>query len=213
MIKQLPLNKLPLRFSCVCAALLSLSSPVSAAPHEFSEQDFIEYGIYFAAGSRGRGGKLLTVRSGDIKGYYAKFLPEVKAKDVPTLKQTLRLRTSKGSVIVNRDDNVGLTVIRDTWNEKKRTGTKRLDVKFENATCTDAAGVSAPCVADLVLTTDGADKGVVSERRRLTITTSTGLSFSYRTRRRDGGKPLTPADLRGPFISNYAWEWRPGVEG
>jgi hypothetical protein len=124
----------------------------------------------------------------------------------------LRLRTSRGSVLVNRDDNVGFSISRDTWNERKRTGTKRLDINFQNATCTDSAGISSPCSADLVLTTEGPDKGVVRERRILTITTSTGLSFTYRTRRRDGGRPFTPADFRGATVNNYAWEWRPGLE-
>jgi hypothetical protein len=191
-------------------ALLFRTTPAWAAPHTFTEQDFIAYGIYFSAGPRDRGGKLLTILFGNIEGYYAEYLPEVK--EVPTQKQALRLRTSRGSVIVNRNDNVGLTVTRDTWNEKKRTGTKRLEVNFQNATCTDAAGLSSPCVVDLLLTTDGPDKGVKSARRTLAITTSTGLSFTYRTRRRDGGKPFRPADLRSPQVNNFATEWRPGVQ-
>jgi len=194
----------------MCSALLFSTSPAWAAPYTFTEQDFIEYGIYFSAGPRDRGGKLLTIRSGNIEGYYAEYFPEVK--EVPTQKQALRLRTSRGSVIVNRNDNVGLTVTRDTWNEKKRTGTKRLEVNFQDATCTDAAGLSSPCVVDLLLTTDGPDKGVKRARRTLTISTSTGLSFTYRARRRDGGKPFTPADLRSPVVNNFAWEWRPGVQ-
>jgi hypothetical protein len=194
-------------------ALLFTSSPALAAPYTFTSQDFIEYGIYFSPGGRHtRAVKLLTVRFGDIDAYYNKFFPDVNPKHIPGQAQTLRLRTPRGSVIVNRNDNVGLSVTRDTWNEKKRTGTKRLDVSFQNATCTDAAGVASPCAADLVLTTEGPDKGVVRPRRVLTITTSTGLSFTYRTRLRDGGKPFTPADFRAPVVNNYAWEWRPAYE-
>jgi len=197
-------------FASICGALLFCISSASAAPYTFTKEDFIGYGIDFSAGPRDRGGRLLTILSGNIEGYYAEVFPEVK--EVPTQKQALRLRTSRGSVIVNRNDNVGLTVTRDTWNEKKRTGTKRLEVNFQDATCTDAAGLSSPCVVDLLLTTDGPDKGVKRARRTLTISTSTGLSFTYRARRRDGGKPFTPADLRSPVVNNFAWEWRPGVQ-
>jgi hypothetical protein len=194
----------------MCGALLFSTSPAWAAPYTFTEQDFIGYGIDFSAGPRDRGGRLLTILSGNIEGYYAEFFPEVK--EVPSRKQALRLRTSRGSVIVNRNDDVGLTVTRDTWNEKKRTGTKRLEVNFQNATCTDADGLSSPCVVDLLLTTDGPDKGVIRARRTLTITTSTGLSFTYRARRRNGGKPFTRADLRSPVVNNFATEWRPGTQ-
>jgi len=189
---------------------LLLCDSASAAPYTFTEQDFIEYGIYFSPGGRDRATKLLTIRFGDITGYYAEYFPQVK--EVPTPKQTLRLKTARGSVVVNRNDNSGLTVTRDTWNEKKRTGTKRLEVNFQNATCTDAAGLSSPCVVDLLLTTDGPDKGVSRARRTMTITTSTGLSFTYRSRRRDGGMPYTPADFRAPTINNYAWEWQPALQ-
>ncbi len=202
-----------LAVASVLCTLLVCSDAAVAEPYAFTEQDYIEYGIYFSPGGRRtRAVKLLTVRFGDIDAYYNKFFPDLNPKHIPGPQQTLRLKTSRGSVVVNRDDNVGLSVARDTWNEKKRTGTKRLDVSFQNATCTDAAGVSSPCAADLVLTTEGPDKGVVSPRRVLTITTSTGLSFTYRTRLRDGGKPFTPADFRAPAVSNYAWEWRPAYE-
>jgi hypothetical protein len=187
-----------------------LVSPAAAAPYTFTEQDYIEYGIYFSPGNRQKAVKLLTIRFGDIEGWYAKFIPE--AKSIPTRKQSLRFRTRRGSVIVNRNDNIGLSITRDTHNEKKRMGTKRLEVSFQDATCTDAAGVSSPCSANLLLTTSGPDKGASRERRILTITTSTGLSFTYRTRRRVAGTPYTPADFRAPVVNNYAWEWRPGFE-
>jgi hypothetical protein len=106
-----------------------------------------------------------------------------------------------------------LTVTRDTWNERKRRGTKRLEVRFENAQCTDVAKVTTPCSVDLLLTTDAPDVGVVHQPRTLVITTSTGLSFRYRTIRRDGGKPLDRAAFnRSPVVNNYAWEWRPNFE-
>jgi hypothetical protein len=101
--------------------------------------------------------------------------------------------------------------MRDTWNEKKRVGTKRLDVRFERATCIEPTGMKSPCSVDLTLSTAGPDKGVIRQRRTLTIRTSTGLSFTFRTRRRDGGRPFTPADFRAPVVNNYAWEWRPGL--
>jgi hypothetical protein len=189
------------------SSLLICSQKALAAPYSFTEQDYIEYGIYFAERARGRAVKLLTIRFGDINRYYGEYFPTIK--NIPSQQQTLRLITRRGSVVVNRKDNVGLSVTRDTYNEIKRTGTKRLDVAFQNATCTDANGISSLCSAQLILTTDGPDKGVKSASRTLTITTSTGLSFTYRTRRRDGGKPFTPADRRGPVVNNYAWEWRP----
>lgn len=195
----------------IVAVLLISGGAASAAPYTFTERDFIEYGIYFSAGRRDPGGKLLTIRFGDIRGYYAEYFPFVK--EVPTVKQRLRLRTSRGSVLVNRNDNEGLSVVRDTWNERKRTGTKRLEVRFEQATCIDPTGAKSGCSVDLLLTTAGPDKGVVRERRTLTIKTSTGLSFTYRTRRRDGGRPYTPADFRAPVVNNYAWEWRRDLDG
>ena len=183
-----------------------------AAPYTFTDMDFIEYGIYFSPGghqSSQKAWKLLTLRVGDIEGYYGEYFPKIR--DIPTQKQSLRLITRRGSVVVNRNDNVGLTVTRDTHNERKRTGTKRLEVNFQFATCTDSAGAKSPCAVDLVLTTDGPDKGVTRERRKLVITTSTGLSFTYRTRRRVGSAPYRPADFRAPVVNNYAWEWRPGL--
>jgi hypothetical protein len=198
------------RILLALSALFLSVNAASAAPYTFTPDDYIEYGIYFSAGPRVRAGKLLTVRYGNITGYYANFFPSIK--EIPTQRQSLRLRTPRGSVIVNRDDNVGLSVTRDTHNEKKRIGTKRLDVTFENATCIDAARVSSPCSVALVLTTDGIDVGASRTRRVLTITTSTGLSFTYRTRPRKAGTPYTAADLRAPVVSNYALEWRPSVE-
>jgi hypothetical protein len=192
-------------FAGILSGTFFCSTEAVAAPYSFTESDYIEYGIYFSPGGRNKAVKLLTIRFGDINGYYATYFPSIK--EIPTQKQTLRLRTKRGSVLVNRDDNLGLTVTRDTYNEKKRTGTKRLDVSFLNATCIDAAGVSSPCSAELVLTTDEPDKGASRGRRRLTITTSTGLSFAYRTRRRVAGTPYTPADFRAPVVNNYAWEW------
>jgi hypothetical protein len=184
----------------------AISLTASAAPYTFTPEDYIEYGIYFAERGAERSSKLLTIRYGNIQGYYNEYFPEFTP---PTVKQRLRLATSHGTVRVDRNDNVGLTVTRDTYNERRRRGTKRLEVTFQHATCTDAAGITSPCSVNLVLTTDGPDRGVVRERRRLTITTSTGLAFRYRSLRTDGGKPLNlPALNRSPAISNYAWEWR-----
>jgi transposase len=182
-----------------------------ADPYTFTPKDFIEYGIYFAERGNGRvrAHKLLELRYGDIEGYYRSFLPKVKPEQIPSRSQRLKLKTAKGSVQVRRNDDTGVTVTRDVWNEKKRSGTKRLEVRFENATCTDAQGTSSPCSVDLLLTTDVPDKLVVREARTLLITTSTGLSFRYRSPRVDGGKPLNRALInRSPVISNYAWEWR-----
>jgi hypothetical protein len=199
------------RILLTLSALFLSVSAASAAPHTFTPDDYIEYGIYFSAGPRDRGGKLLTIRYGNVAGYYATFFPDIK--DIPTQRQSLRLRTPRGSVIVNRDDNVGLSVTRDTYKDKKRSGTKRLDVTFENATCINADRVSSPCSVALVLTTDGIDIGGSRTRRVLTIATSTGLSFTYRTRPYTAGNPITAADRRSPVVNNYAWEWRPSVEG
>ncbi len=196
------------------AALLLISillAPLSLAaePYTFTPNDYIEYGIYFSArgSSTNSHKKLLTLRYGDIEAYYARFFPDISK--VPTPKQQLRLRSKRGSVQVNRNDNIGVTVTRDTHNERRRTGTKRLEIRFENATCTDQEGVTSPCVADLLLVTERPDKGVVRQPRTLTITTSSGLTFRYRSIRQDGGKPLNlPLLRRTPSIANYAWEWR-----
>ena len=195
-------------------ALSLLTTTASADPYTFTPNDYIEYGIYFTprGDSKGPGHKLLDLRSGDIEGYYQflkEYFPGFKS-DPPPRKQRLKLVTPRGAVRVNRLDNVGLTITRDTWNERKRRGTKRLEVRFENARCTSADKVTSPCVVDLLLTTDAPDVGVVRQPRTLLITTSTGLSFRYRTVRSDGGKPLnTPALKRSPVVNNYAWEWRP----
>jgi hypothetical protein len=190
--------------------LLSLHSLAAAEPYAFTSNDFIEYGIYFSPGGNQKSYKLLTLRFGDIEGYYAEYFPQFKPD---TRKQALKLVTKRGTVRVNRDDNDGVTVVRDTFNEKKRIGTKRLDVTFEQGVCTDSAGVTSACSVSLTLTADGPDRGVVRPPRTLTITTSTGLSFRYRSARHDGGRPINLARLRRmATISNYAWEWRPGRE-
>lgn len=201
------------KISLFFVSLVLVPLAAAAAPYTFTPEDFIEYGIYFSArgSTTGSRGKLLTLRYGDIEGYYARFFRDIR--EIPTPKQLLRLRTARGAVRVDRNDSSGVSVTRDTYNEKRRTGTKRLEIRFDNGTCTDRDGVESPCVVDLLLLTDGPDKGVVHEARTLTITTSTGLSFRYRSIRRDGGKPLNlPLLRRSPVINNYAWEWRPTTE-
>jgi hypothetical protein len=190
------------------ASLLAITQ-AHGAPHTFTPQDYIEYGIYFAESGRSsaKAVKLLDIRFGNLEDYYRNLLPRGAA--VPSRLQILKLRTKVGSVIVNRKDNLGLSITRDSWNETKRSGTKRLEVRFENATCTDANGVSSPCIADLLLTTDKPDlnHGVIREPRTLVITTSTGLQFRYRSARIDGTKPFNlPRLRRFPVITNYAFE-------
>lgn len=182
----------------------------AAAPYTFTENDYIEYGIYFSEGRGATASKLLTLRYGDIDTYYAEKLPWVKT--VPTARQELRLTTKRGSIRVLRNDNTGVTVTRDTYNEKKRTGTKRLEIRFDNGRCTDKAGVRSPCSVELSLRTNEPDRAVIRQRRILRITTSSGLRFTYRSLRSDGSKPLSPALRLAPAINNYAWEWRPAVE-
>jgi hypothetical protein len=197
---------------CLILSVSLLSgTAVFADPYTFTKQDFIEYGIYFSPRSTVRSTKLLTLRAGDITGYYAKFFPSIK--DVPSQRQALQLTTLRGAVRVRRNDDTGLVVIRDTHNSKKRIGTKKLDVTFENGICTDAAGTSSPCAVHLLLTTNKPDKNTLRQSRTLRITTSTGLSFRYKSLSYDGGKPLNlPALNRTPAINNYAWEWRPSVK-
>jgi hypothetical protein len=186
------------------------STAVFAEPYTFTAQDFIEYGIYFSPNGRARSTKLLTLRAGDIKGYYAKYFPTFK--DVPSQRQALELVTPRGTVRVRRNDNVGLVVIRDTHNSKKRIGTKRLDVTFEKGKCTDEAGNTSPCSIHLRLTTNKPDVMTVRQSRTLRISTSTGLTFRYKSLTYDGRKPFPPDLNRTPAITNYAWEWRPSVD-
>ena len=192
-------------------SLISLS-PASAEPYTFTPEDYIEYGIYFSPKgySNSTSSKLLTLRAGDINGYYATFFPDFT--DMPTERQLLRLKTARGSVIVNRKDSEGLVVTRDTHNSIKRRGTKLLDVTFENGTCTDAAGVTSSCVVHLELTTKKPDRFVTRQPRLLKITTSTGLSFRYKSLLVDGSKPFPINIEQYPVINNYAWEWRPDFD-
>ncbi len=192
--------------------LLTLKNAV-AEPYTFTEKDFIQYGIYFTAPRARTSEKLLEVKYGDIKGWYKAIAPQVSDKDIPATSQLLKVKTAQGSIRVNRRGNAGVTIVRDTHNEAKRVGTKRLEVVFENAECTDAKGVTSLCKATLVLTTKVPDKNVIRESRALSITTTTGLSFTFRSPRSDGSKPLNlPLLRRSPAISNYAFEWRPGKD-
>ncbi len=195
----------------VMTTLVSLGA-VSAEPYTFTPQDYIEYGIYFSPKgySNSTSSKLLTLRAGDINGYYSTFFPDFK--DVPTERQLLRLKTARGSVIVNRKDSEGLVVTRDTHNSRKRRGTKLLDVTFENGTCTDASGVTSSCVVHLELTTKKPDRFVTRQPRLLKITTSTGLSFRYKSLLVDGSKPFPINIEQYPVINNFAWEWRPSLD-
>jgi len=183
-----------------------------AAPYEFTNKDYIEYGIYFSprASERVKRPKLLTVRFGDIEGWYKRFIPGFR--EIPSLKQQLNIATSKGSVSVNRNDNEGLRVARETYKPDGKGGTKRLEVTFQNGTCSQPGLGRVPCSVELLLTTDDADKGVNRSPRTLTITTSTGLIFRYRSIRYDVSKPFTRERRRqisrSPVINNYAWEWR-----
>lgn len=198
-------------FILALGVFLTSTPLASAAPYTFTPQDFIDYGIYFSP----RGSlqfphrKLLTIRFGNIEGWYAEYIPGFK--NIPKPTQQLRLSTPRGSVRVNRNDNVGLTVTRDTYRSKGRGGTKLLDVSFERGRCRDASGVLSQCAVTLRLTTDGPDRGVVRQSRTLRITTSTGLKFRYRSVAVDGGKPLNrPLLDRTPVIINFATEWRAG---
>jgi hypothetical protein len=200
------------RYLRVIFVLVSVPFFASAEPYTFTSSDYIEYGIYFSAhgASTYSSGKLLTLRYGDIDGWYTRYFPTLK--NIPRPTQRLRLITSRGAVRVDRNENSGVTVTRDTHDAIRRTGTKSLHIRFEAGTCTDATGITSPCVVDLSLTTKAPDKGTVRQSRILTITTSTGLSFRYRSARRDGSKPLNlPLLRRTPAINNYAWEWRPGL--
>ena len=196
----------------IATALFTALLPLlqaTAEPYTFTPEDYLEYGIYFSPRAEGQSigaVKLLNIRFGNIEGYYAEYAPQVK--EVPSRAQALRLVTGRGSVRVNRKDNEGLTVTRDTYKVGKFLKTKRLEVRFEKASCTDAQGITSPCVANLVLTADAPDKGIVRAARTLEITTSTGLSFRYRARRRDGS--AQSGLTRSAVINNYAWEWRAG---
>jgi hypothetical protein len=182
-----------------------------AVPYTFTPSDYIEYWIWFSP--RGsislKNPKLLHLRFGDIEGFNAKYFPSIKK--VPSRKQQLRLSTPRGSIWISRNDNEGLTVVRDTYQAGGGGGTKLLDVRFEGARCRDAQGTESTCSVTLLLTTDGPDKGVKRQSRTLRISTSTGLSFRYKSVGTDGGKPLNlPLLRRTPVINNYAWDWRPG---
>lgn len=191
----------------VTLGVVGTGSPALAAPYTFLPSDYLEYGIYFAEPGVTHGSKLLTLRYGDIDRYYATFYPDIR--DIPSPCQRLFLRTDRGSVAVDREDNLGLQVMRDTFNSKKRTGTKRLSVRFRKGVCRDERGKRSRCAVKLLLTSDGPDEGVIREPRTLRISTSTGLRFRYRSIRTDGSRPLDRDALRrSATITNYAWEWR-----
>jgi hypothetical protein len=204
------------QFFISLSAALMLATPAVAEPYTFTPDDYIEYGIFFAPRGRNQSWKLLDLRFGNIRGWYGEYFPAIT--DIPSQKQSLRLVTPRGSVRVNRNDSEGLSVTRDTYTRDRRSGrgpmvilgTRRLEVNFQNGTCKDAEGSTSACSVNLVLTTDGPDRGVKREARTLSITTSTGLQFRYRSIRSDGGKPLNRAALRrSSVITNYAWQWIP----
>lgn len=198
-------------FLVALAAVIGSPPAAVAVPYTFTQSDYIEYWIWFSP--RGstllRDPKLLHLRFGDAKGFNAKYFPSIK--NVPGRKQQLRLSTPRGSIWISRNDNEGLTIVRDTYQAAGGGGTKLLDVRFEGARCRDAQGTVSTCSVTLLLTTDGPDKGVKRQSRTLKISTSTGLSFRYKSVASDGGKPLNRRLLnRTPVINNYAWDWRPG---
>lgn len=197
----------------VIALLMTCISASEAEPYTFTSRDYIEYWIWFSP--RGsvtpKKPKLLTIRFGDMEGWYAEYFPWVKR--VPSQKQELWISTPRGSIAINRNDNEGLVVTRETYKPLGGGGTKLLDVRFEGARCRDAEGVESTCSVTLLLTTDGPDRGVKRRSRTLRITSSTGLSFRYKSVGSDGGKPLNlPLLNRTPSIVNFAWEGRRGDE-
>jgi hypothetical protein len=201
----------------IATLLISIIAPFNfsaAEPYTFTPTDYLEYGIYFsprAAGPMKRVTKLMTIRTGDIKTWYARYNPQLK--DIPGLTQNLRLSTPRGSVEVNRQDDIGLTVSRDIYKVRGYKQTKRLDVRFQNATCTDTNGVKSSCVVDLVLTMDKPELIGTNSSRTLRITTSTGLSFTYRSAERALRERFDRRVLaRSAVIANYAWDWRRGDE-
>ena len=197
----------------VIALLMTCMSASEAEPHTFTSRDYIEYWIWFSprGSETPKKPKLLNIRFGDMGYWYAKYWPWVK--EVPSQKQELWLSTSRGSIAINRDDNEGLVVTRETYKPSGGGGTKHLDVRFEGARCRDAGGVESTCSVTLLLTTDGPDRGVKRRSRTLQVTSSTGLSFRYKSVGSDGGKPLNrPLLNRTPSIVNFAWEGRRGDE-
>jgi len=197
----------------VIALLMTCMSASEAEPHTFTSRDYIEYFIWFSprGSETPKKPKLLNIRFGDMEYWYAKYFPWVKG--VPSQKQELWLSTPRGSIAIDRDDNEGLVVTRETYKPSGGGGTKLLDVRFEGARCRDAEGVESKCSVTLLLTTDRPDRGVKRRSRTLRITSSTGLSFRYKSVGSDGGKPLNlPLLNRTPSIVNFAWEGRRGDE-
>jgi hypothetical protein len=193
-------------------ALILTTSSASAAPYTFNQEDYLEYVIIFGKDGRSstKASKLLNIIVGDVDSYFSGIGAR---RPFPARLQVLSLKTDRGSVEVNRQDNIGLTAIRETWPKPQSPGTKLLDVRFEKATCTDANGATSPCTANLLLTTDAPDekRGLVRQARTLVITTSTGLSFRYRSAPHDLTKPFNRSRReRSPVIINYAFEKRVG---
>jgi hypothetical protein len=81
-----------------------LASNPPAAPYTFTENDYLEYGIYFSEGRGAPASKLLTLRYGDIDTYYAEKLPWVKTPLSGT-PQLLNHDVSNG----NRSPNMRIT--------------------------------------------------------------------------------------------------------
>jgi hypothetical protein len=201
------------RIISVIGLLMTCISASQAEPYTFTSRDYIEYWIWFSprGSETPKKPKLLNIRFGDMEYWYAKYWPWVK--QVPSQKQELWLSTSRGSIAINRNDNKGLVLKRQTYKPSGGGGTKLLDVRFERARCRDAEGVESRCSVRLLLTTDGPDREVKRRSRTLRITSSTGLSFRYKSVGSDGGKPLNlPLLNRTPSIVNFAWEGRRGDE-
>jgi len=189
-------------------SVLFTASHAWGAPYTFTPQDGLYYAIYLQGRAAGNDKIYVSpYRLLEINLYDPNTLPPGSRVTPPS--QYLNVSTKDGSVVVNRPDNQGVTATRDVWDEKNRFGTKRLEVGFQNATCTDAAGVSSPCTASLLLTTRKPDftNGPVREPRTLVITTSVGQTFRFRSGRQDLRSYLrVPARRRPLSIGNVAFE-------
>jgi hypothetical protein len=178
------------------------------APHTFTPQDALYYTINLQGRDRDNGKTYVSpYKLLEINLYDPSRLPPGSRFTPPS--QYLNVSTKGGSVVVNRPDNQGIAATRDVWDEKNRFGTKELEVRFQNATCTDVAGVSSPCSANLLLSTRKPDfrNGPIFEPRTLVITTSIGQTFRFRSGRQDISKRLRlPPSRRALSIGNFAGE-------
>jgi hypothetical protein len=192
--------------STIIVAFIGALQSYIAYAETLTPDDYLYYGISLKQPGEFEGGQLLNLIYGDpqLQGIAN---PEFADRQFERPRTRFRFVDRAASIEFSRSGNDNVRVVRETFNEATRQGTKLLDVQLLDGRCRERGKPPQSCDISLILRADGADRGVKRAPRTVEISTSTGITRRFRSPRRDGSKPLDQRSYRrSAAISNFAIE-------